>query len=365
MVPELAPASRDAEFEPLAPAASAEAIQRRVAIANIVGMGGGGYPTAGKIADAIAAGADTVIANGMACEPGASADATLLREYSAEVVAGLDLAARCLGGARTMLAVPPASRLEPPAVAVHLNYPQGDERRLVPHLTGRVVPDGGYPTDVGVLVLNVATLFAIQEAVVHGRPPRRRIVSVGDVDCWIALGTPLAKLPIRPPARWPKARRAKPGLRVGGDLTGHPAAPGAVLEATTFSVTPTPPPALACIRCGRCARDCPQRLQPERLHTAFEAEAADEAGTANEAKTASDTVFDCTECGICTAVCPSGIDLVNEFRFLKARRRHELAVKARAEAARHNAAARTERLARREREQEARRAARLRTPRQW
>ena len=111
--------------------------------------------------------------------------------------------------------------------------------------------------------------------------------------------------------------------------------------------------ALPCIACGWCETACPVDLKPQALHVAFETGAEDA------------TVFDCIECTACTRSCPSGIDLLGEFRTLKERLGRERETAARADAARRNSDARSERLARQAREQDARRAERLRAPRQW
>lgn len=340
-----------AAFAPLGEAADAAAILERIEAAGIVGMGGAGYPTARKIREAIAGGADTVIGNGMASEPDASADRMLLREHGAAVAAGLGIVGGVLGKARLLLAVPVGGELVTPVVAVDLEvvevesgYGAGDERRLTRQLAGRQVPNNGYPKEVGVLVLNVATLFAVFEAVALGRALERRLVAVDGTDRWVALGTPLADLPMD---------GGEGGFRINGALTGRPAPANAVVEAATFSVAAALPPALACIRCGWCAPACPVQLSPQRLHAAFEARVPDAA------------VLDCIECGACTAVCPSGIDLVGEFRTVKDRMQRDSARQHRADEARRRSAARIERLERQARERQARRAERLRTPRQW
>ena len=138
-----------------------------------------------------------------------------------------------------------------------------------------------------------------------------------------------------------------------------PACPVDCIELVPRSNVPesTPAPAntsaLPCIACGRCASACPVDLDAHALHVAFETGATDP------------TAFDCIECTACTRACPSGIDLVGEFRALKQRQESELEYVRRAEAARQHAKARTERLSRQASAQEARRAERLRTPRQW
>ena len=337
-----------ADFKPLDAAADAETIIARIDAAGIVGMGGGGYATVRKLREARTAGANFAIGNGMASEPDASADTTLLREHFVEVAAGLEIVRRCLDDARMALAVPPGSGLPAPAAEVRIPF-AGDERRLATHFTHQPMPNGGTPADLGVVVLNVATLFAIFEAVTHGRALRRRLVTVGGADQWLAIGTPLAELAI-----------AEAGeLRVNGPLTGQPAAPNAVVEAHTFSVGPARLAALPCIRCGWCVPACPESLDPVYLHDTFLTDLADQA---DEEQTA---VFDCIECGACTAACPSGIDLVNEFRALKDRTQHRNALRERADAARARSAARTERLARQAQQEQARRAARLLGNHRW
>ena len=346
-----APDEPPVAFPPLASPTSA-AIVERVDAAGVVGMGGAGYPAALKLRAAIAAGADCVIGNGLAGESGVSADAALLRQRFKEVVAGLSLVGRCLPAtpARLVLAVPPGSRLPPPAEEVNLPFPAGEERRLVERVTGRRPPPGGHPTDAGVVVFNVATLFAIYEAVTLGRAPRRRLVTVNGEDQWLAIGTPIARLPM--------LTDAGPG-RVNGALAGRSAAADERVRQTTFAIGPPRPPPLPCIGCGWCDDACPEGLSPRGLHEAFDATT-----TADVATTAAE-VSRCIECGACTAACPSAIDLVGEFRELKRRANAERLAASRAAAARSRWLARERRFARRAGEAGARRRERMRTPRQW
>ena len=331
-----------ADYPPLDAAASPDAIVERIAAAGIVGMGGGGFPTADKIRLAMANRADFVIGNGMACQPDAHADRALLERHFAEVAGGLAIVGRCLPGARRMLAVPNDSDYDPPAVAAGTGPAAGDERRLVARLAQRAVPVDGYPTNVGVVVVNVATLFAIFQAVRLGSSVRERLVTVAGTDRWLAIGTPLADLEL-----------GAGELRAGGCLTGAPASPAAVVEPTTFAVSAARRPGLACIRCNWCEPECPERLSPQTLHAAFDADATAE------------TVFDCIECGACTAACPSGIDLVNEFRALKERTYRQQRRQQQAALARQRWAAREQRLARQAKAQAERRNQRLRQQRQW
>lgn len=336
------------DLPPLDEQASAEAVLERIEAAGIVGMGGGGYPTAQKIREAMAGNADVLIGNGVACEPGASSDLALLRDHLDAVVAGLGIAASCLGdNVQTMLAVPRGSDFEVPSsdfglrvVEADIDHPSGEERRLVAHVAERQVPADAYPTDVGVLVLNVATLFAIFEAVRLGKRLRRRLVTVSGVDRWIEFGTPVAELG---------------QTRIGGRLTGWPAASDAVVDATTFCLSNNTAgsSAMPCIQCGWCEPACPEHLSPQALHGAFETGALDE------------TVGECIECGACTAVCPSSLDLVNEFRALKERTQREQRSQSLAQESRCRVNAKSERLARQARLRDEQRDARLNVAHRW
>ena len=371
------------DFPPLAESAGADRLLARIEAAGIVGMGGGGYPTAAKLRAAQAGGADLAIGNGMACEPGATADLALLHRHLDAVVSGLHIVCRCLAdGARFLLAVTPGSGVPPPAKEVNARYPAGDERVLVAEAAGREVPAAGWPTDVGVVVLNVATLFAIHEAVRLGKAPQRRLVTVGDTNYWLRFGRPLAtvrpllaeelqgsspstgqeSLGVAPDLAAVKAHLAAAQgassvpnaapLRTGGPLTGHPAETDAVVEATTFHVG-LGPESSPCIRCGWCRPACPEALAPDLLHAAF------------EAGSPAPSARDCTECGACTAACPAAIDLVNDIRAVKNRQRQTAASTRRAEAARQRGEARVARLQQAAKARHDRRGERLRRRRQW
>ena len=336
------PVESATDWPPLGDSASPEHIVQRIAEAGIVGMGGGGFPTAQKMRLAMAAKVDFVIGNGMSWQADAHADRTLLLRHFTEVVGGLEIVGRCLPNPRRVLAVPSGSPCPSPAVEAGTGVAAGDERVLLARLAQRVVPAGGYPTDVGVVVFNVATLFAVFEAVRLGKRPRRRLATVAGEDRWLAFGTPLADLGL-----------GAGELRVGGVLTGAPASSNARVEPMTFAVSAPRPAGLACIRCQRCEPACPQGLAPQALHEAFDTGAE------------SDAVFDCIECGACTAACPSGIDLVNEFRELKERTYLQQRRQRQAALARQRWERRRERLARQAESQARRRSRRLEQPRQW
>ncbi|HEY3352884.1 MAG TPA: 4Fe-4S dicluster domain-containing protein [Polyangia bacterium] len=174
----------------------------RVRAAGIVGAGGAGFPTHVKLG----ATADTVIANGAECEPLLRCDKAVLKERTADVLLGLGALAEAVGARRLVLALKGhyadlvahvrrvAAELAPVVAIVPLDnyYPAGDEQVLVHEVTGRVVPEGGIPLNVGVVVDNVITLMQVAEAVRDGRPVTRRPLTVaGAVPRALTLAPPL------------------------------------------------------------------------------------------------------------------------------------------------------------------------------
>ena len=197
--------------EPIAPdRVTLELLVERVQEAGIVGMGGGAHPTADKLR--LAAGRiDTLIVNAAECEPYVTADHRLLLERSEKILQTGQVLARVLGAKRVTLIADGdklnavehlerrlrrgSGKIE--VCAVHARYPLGAERQVIQTVTGREVPPGKTPLDVKCLVLNVATVFAIQQALFQGRALTHRTVTVtgGAVarprNLWVPIGTPL------------------------------------------------------------------------------------------------------------------------------------------------------------------------------
>jgi electron transport complex protein RnfC len=189
---------------------------------------------------------------------------------------------------------------------VKTKYPQGSEKQLIFALTGRKVPMGGLPMDVGVVVQNVGTAFAVHEAVVLGRPLTRRIVTVtgsnivrpGNFEA--RLGTPFAELialagGLREPGGKLVMGGPMMGLAVGSDAV-------PVIKGTSGILALSPresalPPHRDCLRCGRCFDICPQGLAPALLMETIERGELDAAQARS--------LLNCMECGSCTALCPA------------------------------------------------------------
>jgi electron transport complex protein RnfC len=319
------------ERAPLDPRGAPEqALLGRLRESGVVGLGGAVFPAAIK-ARANGRRVSTLVINGGECEPYISCDDMLMRERAPEIVRGIEVLHRLTGAAEVVVGIednkPEAiAAMEAAArgssapievAAVPALYPAGGERQLIKVVTGLEVPSGGLPVDIGVVCFNVATACCVHRAVELGEPMVSRIVTVtGNVhaprnyEC--LLGTPVAEL----------AALAGPavdtdGYIMGGPLMGFrlPSVRVPVVKATNCLIAtspalfPPPPPAMPCIRCGRCAEVCPASLQPMDLYWFARGHDFDKAERFH--------LFDCIECGCCDYVCPSHIPLVEYYKFAK------------------------------------------------
>ena len=341
--------------------------------AGLVGLGGG-FPTAVKLAPPHPI--DTLVVNGMECEPRITADDRLMREDAPAIVAGIRLAARVLGhparipigieddkpeaAAAMQAAVTEAdSAAGMEVVVLPSRYPAGGERQLIQSLTGRQVPSGGLPADIGVVCFNVGTLHALHRALADAEPLLSRVVTVTGSACQepanyrALLGTPIAHL-LAASGHEP-ARSAR--LLVGGPMMGTPltdlrapvtATTGCILAAGAAELAPAREPQ-PCIRCGLCADVCPASLLPQQLFR--------HAVAGNLEQLERHHLFDCIECGACAYLCPSAIPLVDHYRAAKAAIRTRRDDRARADRARRRFAAHQARTARRSAERARRQAA--------
>ncbi len=187
------PDGEDAWIEGLQPAAAAdvgpEQIIDRIRRAGVVGMGGATFPTHVKLSPPEGKKIDTLIINGVECEPYLTADHRLMLEEPQRILDGIALLGKALGVSRVLLGI---EANKPDAIALmtrtaaggavevvplEVKYPQGAEKQLILALTGREVPSGGLPMDVGVVVQNVGTAAAVADAVVLGEPLIERIAT--------------------------------------------------------------------------------------------------------------------------------------------------------------------------------------------
>jgi len=347
---------------------TADELLEHIIAGGIVGLGGAVFPTGQKLMQARRNAVELLVLNGVECEPYISCDDLLMRERAAALVSGARILMQATSAAHCIIAIesdkPDAIERVRKAIddaadasislrQVPTVYPSGGEDQLVQLVTGREVPSGGLPTDVGCLVQNVATAVAIHDWVVAGEPLISRITTVtGDgianpVNVRARIGTTIADVVAHAGGYTERARH----LVIGGPLTGKSVSTDRVpiVKATNCILVtaeqPVAGPELPCIRCGECALVCPVRLLPQQL---FWHASAD-----NETKLREFGLTDCIECGCCDLVCPSHIPLTADFRAAKGRIRELADEKARAERARRRFEARSERL---EREQDERQA---------
>ena len=296
---------------------TAAELQQIIRDAGIVGMGGATFPTAVKLTPGAGKKIEMLVINGAECEPYLTADHRLMIEKSGELIDGIRLMMLALDVKQAIIGIeenkPDAIEILQKASAatdgirvkaLPVRYPQGGEKQLIYAVTRRRVPAGGLPLDVGVVVCNVGTVFAVDEAIRLGMPLIRRVTTVGGLvnnpgNYLVRIGTPVASL-------LDASGGMQSGVRqfiYGGPMMGQ------AIARTDIPVTkgcsgivclaeeakePTEGP---CIRCGRCAAHCPMRLQPLMIDAHVRVddyEGAERAG-----------VMNCIECGICTFVCPA------------------------------------------------------------
>ncbi|GGD56664.1 electron transport complex subunit RsxC [Lacimicrobium alkaliphilum] len=335
--------------------------------AGISGLGGAGFPTHIKVTPK--KDIEFLIINGVECEPYISADDRLMREHSWQIRQGIDILCHLLNPKYVLIAIEDnkpqainamkvACQENPDYIicSIPTKYPAGGEKQLIQVLTDREVPYNGLPVDVGIVMQNVATCYAIADAIFTGKPLLQRVVTLtgkalqkpGNV--WGLLGTPVSHLLDH--AGYTPGKRKK--LIMGGPMMGFelasPEIP--VVKITNCILAPDDKemPEAAdeqpCIRCSACADACPAELLPQQLFWHAQAKELDKAKDYN--------LFDCIECGACAYVCPSKIPLVHYYRIAKAEIRTEEDEKQKADKARERFEFRKQRLEQEKAEREAR-----------
>lgn len=336
--------------------------------AGIAGMGGAGFPT--HIKSTARKTVEFLIINGVECEPYITSDDRLMREHAWQIRQGIDILRHLLTPKVTLIGIednkPEAyeamrkvceDNAQIRVVSVPTKYPAGGEKQLIQVLTGREVPRDGLPADIGVMMFNVGTSYAIADAILYGKPLIQRVVTLtGEAlqhpqNVWALIGTPIQTL-LAQGSYQPK-RQASPTVIIGGPMMGFtlPSTDVPVVKTTNCILVPAKKELrmnqreLACIRCSACADACPASLLPQQLYWHSKAGELDKAEEYN--------LFDCIECGACAYVCPSEIPLVHYYRKAKSQIRVQKDEKDKAEKSRQRFEARKARLEREKEEREA------------
>jgi electron transport complex, RnfABCDGE type, C subunit len=311
---------------------SRESLIERIHDFGVAGLGGAGFPTGSKLrggGDKI----ETLIINAAECEPYITADDRLMQDCAAQIVEGIRILGHILQPQQILIGIednkPQAISMMRAVLAgahgiglrvISTKYPSGGAKQLTQILTGKQVPHGGRSSDIGVLMQNVGTAFAVKRAVVDGEPLTERVVTLtgesvsrpGNV--WARLGTPVRHL------LQDAGFCATPEQMVimGGPLMGFtlPWLDVPVVKITNCLLAPSASEMgeqqeeKSCIRCSACADSCPADLLPQQLYWFSKGQQHDKATAHN--------LSDCIECGACAWVCPSNIPLVQYFRQEKA-----------------------------------------------
>ncbi len=305
---------------------------------GIVGLGGAGFPTSVKL-DAEKKGLiRTVIINGAECEPYITSDTQTMLNDGADIYDGMMLLKRFISAENFFIAVEKNKPLcieklrmlfadeechDVRVLPLPSTYPQGGEKMLIYNVTGREVPEGKLPADVGCLVLNVTTLANIGRYFRTGMPLVEKCVTVDgsavlypkNVIC--PIGTPIEALLDFVGGTTEdlgKVLYGGPMMGISVYKTSDP-----ILK-TTNAITALsakdalPKTATPCIHCGRCVAACPMRLNPTQFSKALRLPADDMIALLKEEKLGL-----CIECGCCSFVCPAGRPLVENNRLGKAK----------------------------------------------
>ncbi len=327
---------------------SAQELQTIVRESGIVGLGGATFPTAVKLSPSGGRKIEKILINGAECEPYLTADHRLMLEKAADIIDGLRLMMLALDVSEAVIAIennkPDAIDIMTAAArevdgiriaALPVRYPQGGEKQLVYALTKRQVPNGGLPLDVGVIVCNVGTVYAIDRAIREGRPLVDRITTVGGLvrnpgNYRVRIGTTVETLINASGGFQDHVRQ----FIYGGPMMGMsisrfdiPVTKGCsgLVALGNEAMEPKESP---CIRCGSCMQVCPMKLFPSRIDAYTRLNRFEDAEKIG--------VMNCIECGCCTYACPAKRSLTQSCRTAKnviGRRRRAEAAKAKAKAA--------------------------------
>jgi electron transport complex protein RnfC len=306
-----------------------EEICLRVGAAGVVGLGGAVFPSAVKLGLGRKNKIRTLLINAGECEPYLTCDDRLMQERAGDIVSGIRLMLRGMEAPEAIVGIednkPEAYRMMRQACKPYSNirveqvptrYPMGWDRQMLRYLTGREIPADGRATDIGVVIHNVATAYAVYRAVALGQPLISRVVTVagGAVgepqNVEVLIGTLISD--VLAFCKTDKTRIAR--LLMGGPMMGDalPLAEVPVVKACNGILALSSeeigqPDVKPCIRCASCVSACPAGLLPLEMASRIRANQLDAAVDLG--------LKDCISCGSCSYVCPSNIPLVHYFKY--------------------------------------------------
>lgn len=311
---------------------SKEEILKKIQESGVVGLGGATFPSHVKLNTSH--GTKTpklLLVNGVECEPYLTADHRLMLEKSEEIIVGINILKIALSFKKAVIGIENNKQdaikiLKKAAkkydyievIPLKVKYPQGGEKQLIKAVTGREVPNGKFPLDIGDVVYNVGTVFAIYEAIQKNKPLIQRVVTVTGKSLikpsnfWVRIGTPIQHL-LDEVGGIPED--------TGKIINGGPMM-GKALKDFTIPVTKGTSGLLLlpqkrslrkdvkpCIRCSKCIDVCPMGLEPHLLMNLTEKVMIESA--------AKEKITICIECGSCSYICPSGRPLLDYIRLGK------------------------------------------------
>ena len=311
-----------------------KAIIDKIAAAGIVGLGGACFPTHVKLLPPPGKKAEVLIVNGVECEPYLTCDHQLMLEHGEEIMIGIQILKKALGVDRAIIgiennkkdAIEHMTKLANASLGIEvlplkLKYPQGGEKQLIDACIGRQVPSGALPIEVGAVVDNVATIYAVYEAVQKNKPLISRVITVTGKkvakpgNYLVRFGTPIEEV-IALAGGVP----ADTGKIIGGgpmmgramdhieDMPANKRLSGLLFLPEAESIRPEED---NCIRCGKCVQACPMGLEPYLLQRLSQLEMWDECEKHD--------VMDCIDCGCCVYTCPAHRRLLDGIRPAKAK----------------------------------------------
>lgn len=310
-----------------------KAIVDKIAEAGIVGLGGACFPTHVKLLPPPGKKAEVLIVNGVECEPYLTCDHQLMLEHGEEIIIGIQILMRALNIQKAIIGI---EKNKPDAIKhmqdlaskvlgvevkpLKLKYPQGGEKQLIDACIGRQVPSGALPIEVGAVVDNVATIYAVYEAVQKNKPLISRVMTVTGKSMTkpgnysVRFGTPLSDV-VALAGGVPEDT----GKIIGGgpmmgramnniNMPANKRVSGLLFMPESESLRVEPE---NCIRCGKCVSACPMGLEPYLLSKQAQLQMWDEMEH--------HSVMDCIECGCCLYTCPSHQPLLDYIRMGKAK----------------------------------------------